>query len=70
MPATLIIDNGASTIKAGLSTNDKDPRVVINAVVRAKGDGGKLFMGHEIDECRDCFSLHYRLPFERVRSDS
>ncbi|KDQ15131.1 hypothetical protein BOTBODRAFT_131733 [Botryobasidium botryosum FD-172 SS1] len=59
----LIMDNGASTIKVGRS-NDTEPRIVSNAVVRSKSDR-LTFVGHEIENCQDFFGLHYRLPFEK-----
>jgi actin-related protein 6 len=43
-------------------------RVISNAIVRSKGDKATYF-GHEITQCRDYSSLHYRLPFEKVCSE-
>ncbi|KAF8182292.1 actin-related protein Arp6 [Pholiota molesta] len=63
MPA-IVLDNGASTIKAGIVGYDTEPRVISNAIVRSKGDKATYF-GHEITQCRDYSSLHYRLPFEK-----
>ncbi|TFY68995.1 hypothetical protein EVJ58_g663 [Rhodofomes roseus] len=61
----IILDNGASTIKAGVvGVHNTDPRVITNAIVRSKGDKG-TYIGHELDKCRDFSSLHYRLPFEK-----
>lgn len=40
--------------------------IIPNAVVRSKADK-RWYFGHELAECRDYSSLHYRLPFERVR---
>ena len=42
-------------------------RVIPNAVIRSKGDKTTYF-GHEFYKCRDHSSLHYRLPFEKVRT--
>ncbi|KAI0754785.1 actin-like protein Arp6 [Daedaleopsis nitida] len=69
MPATtttvVVLDNGASTIKAGvLGVHDEQPRVIPNAVVRAKGDNA-TYIGHELAKCRDFTSLRFRLPFEK-----
>ncbi|TFK90533.1 actin-like protein Arp6 [Polyporus arcularius HHB13444] len=68
MPATtstIILDNGASTIKAGvLGVHNEQPQVITNAVVRAKGDNA-TYIGHEVAKCRDFTSLRYRLPFEK-----
>ena len=38
-----------------------------NAVVKPKG-GSKLYIGHEIENCRDFFGLYYLRPFEKVCS--
>ncbi len=86
----VILDNGAYSIKSGLSTSSTNEakwvpsspthhpswltavcasifnRVVPNAIVRSKGDK-RLYIGPEILECRDYVSLHYRLPFDKVR---
>ncbi|EPT05352.1 actin protein Arp6 [Fomitopsis schrenkii] len=65
-PSTVIIlDNGASTIKAGVvGVHNAQPRVITNAIVRSKGDKA-TYIGHELEKCRDYSSLHYRLPFEK-----
>ncbi|EGN93982.1 hypothetical protein SERLA73DRAFT_189133 [Serpula lacrymans var. lacrymans S7.3] len=67
-PASIVvIDNGASTIKAGVASDAAKPeevRIIPNAIVRSKGDKTTYF-GHELERCRDYSSLHYRLPFEK-----
>jgi actin-related protein len=70
--SVIVLDNGAATIKVGVAnqspkqSTSQGPRIVPNAVVRSKRD--KLtYFGHEFDACRDYSSLHYRLPFEKVR---
>ncbi|KAG5643337.1 hypothetical protein DXG03_001056 [Asterophora parasitica] len=61
----VVLDNGASTIKAGIvNGEDESPRIISNAVVRSKGDKMTYF-GHEFAGCTDYSSLHYRLPFEK-----
>ncbi|KAF4577292.1 Actin- protein 6 [Pleurotus pulmonarius] len=61
----IVLDNGASTIKAGLANSDYEhPRIIPNAVVRSKGDK-TTYIGHEFEQCQDHASLHYRLPFEK-----
>ncbi|KII90669.1 hypothetical protein PLICRDRAFT_174052 [Plicaturopsis crispa FD-325 SS-3] len=60
----VVVDNGASTIKAGIAIADEEPRIIINALVRSKGDKTTYF-GHEFDRCKDYSSLHFRLPFEK-----
>lgn len=66
MPLTVVLDNGAATLKVGLVGADADaPTLITNAVVRSKGDR-QTYCGHEIARCRDYAALHYRLPFEKV----
>ncbi|KAH9980073.1 actin family [Lactifluus volemus] len=60
----IVLDNGASTIKVGVTTSPKDVRIITNAIVRSKVDKITYF-GHEFDACKDFSSLHFRLPFER-----
>ncbi|KAH7915450.1 actin-related protein Arp6 [Hygrophoropsis aurantiaca] len=66
----VVLDNGASTIKAGIINNERDEdiqdkvRIIPNAVVRSKGDKS-TYIGHEMERCRDYSALHYRLPFEK-----
>lgn len=60
----VIIDNGAYTIKAGLSS-DQNPKIIPNAIMKAKAERKRLFVGNQINECRDCSGLYYLLPCER-----
>ncbi|KIL00217.1 hypothetical protein PAXRUDRAFT_130412 [Paxillus rubicundulus Ve08.2h10] len=64
---TVVLDNGGSTIKAGVVSDgdhDQGVQIIPNAVVRSKGDR-TTYVGHEINQCKDFSSLHYRLPFEK-----
>ncbi|KAF9046356.1 actin-like protein ARP6 [Panaeolus papilionaceus] len=60
----VVLDNGASSIKVGIVNQDREPRIITNAVVKSKGDK-MTYIGHEIARCKDYSSLHYRLPFEK-----
>ncbi|KAJ7149787.1 actin-related protein Arp6 [Mycena crocata] len=64
--SVLVLDNGAFTVKAGLANHatSEDPRIIVNAVVRSKGDKA-TYIGHEMDNCKDYSSLNYRLPLEK-----
>ncbi|KAK0462060.1 actin-related protein Arp6 [Desarmillaria tabescens] len=66
MTPTLVLDNGASTIKAGISTTDSPaPALLIpNAIARSKSRSTTYF-GHELLRCTDHASLTYRLPFDK-----
>lgn len=41
--------------------------IITNAIIRQSKGTKQTFFGHEFDSCDDFASLHYRLPFERVR---
>lgn len=60
----LIVDSGACTIKTGLST-DEVPKIVPNCIMKAKAERKRLFIGNQIEECRDCSGLYFLLPCER-----
>ncbi|TFY64909.1 hypothetical protein EVG20_g5787 [Dentipellis fragilis] len=68
----VVIDNGASTIKVGLSTSPKAVRYAL-ALMRCvsttshtlTGSDKKTYFGHEFDACHDHSLLHFRLPFEK-----
>ncbi|CAD6589838.1 MAG: Actin- protein 6, partial [Tremellales sp. Tagirdzhanova-0007] len=60
----LILDNGAYTIKAGISGIDWEPRVFPNSIARSRIEK-KVFVGDEIEDCKDLSGLAYRRPFER-----
>ncbi|PBK97242.1 Actin/actin-like protein [Armillaria gallica] len=60
MTPTVILDNGASTIKAGIS--DNPALLVPNAIARNKST---TYFGHELLRCTDHASLTYRLPLDK-----
>lgn len=60
----LIVDNGAYTIKIGYST-DEEPQIVPNCIMKAKSERKRLFIGQQVEECRDCSGLYFLLPCER-----
>ncbi|KAL8581743.1 hypothetical protein ACOMHN_043161 [Nucella lapillus] len=62
--ATLVLDNGAGTAKVGFSS-DKEARVIPNCVMKAKNVRTRIFVGDQIDECKDLSSLYYLLPFQK-----
>jgi actin-related protein 6 len=65
-PNTLVIDNGAWTIKAGLVTSSPsldDCHVVQNCI--AKDQDRKVYIGPQLDQCKDFFHLVMRRPVER-----
>jgi actin-related protein 6 len=49
----------------GLPSYNSFTRIIPNTIVRSKGDK-KTYFGHEIAQCKDYSTLHFRLPFEKV----
>ncbi|KAI8646745.1 actin family [Parasitella parasitica] len=64
-PSTVILDNGAHSMKVGIASEGATPRLVPNAIVRGKSDK-RHYVGDQMDDCNDFSSLYYRLPFEKV----
>lgn len=63
---TLILDNGAFTIKAGFSNPSpelEDCHVVQNCVARDRGK--RIWVGSHLDKCQDFGELAYRRPVEK-----
>ena len=72
-PRTLILDNGAHTIKGGFSSatedsepdTEKDCHVIANCIARSTRDK-RTYVGSELlDECWDFGELAFRRPVER-----
>ncbi|CAG9857549.1 unnamed protein product [Phyllotreta striolata] len=62
--SALVVDNGAYSVKVGLSTA-QSPTLVPNCIMKAKSERKRLFIGAQINECRDCSGLYFLLPCER-----
>lgn len=62
---TLVLDNGAHTIKAGYVTDEAidTPRVIPNSIVRARD--GKVYVSSEIAQCADFSEAAFRRPVEK-----
>ncbi|KAK3375912.1 actin family [Lasiosphaeria ovina] len=72
---TLVLDNGANTIKAGFvkrnsasSNSDNDastpaPRIIPNCIARDRHK--KIYVGSEFDKCKDFGDLALRRPVEK-----
>ncbi|KAM7201579.1 Actin family [Naviculisporaceae sp. PSN 640] len=68
VPTTLVLDNGASSIKAGFVTAETDtslekPRVIPNCIVRDRHK--KVYVGSEFEKCKDFGEISYRRPVEK-----
>ncbi|KAF2133636.1 actin-domain-containing protein [Dothidotthia symphoricarpi CBS 119687] len=67
---TLILDNGAYTLKAGLLPPSSTPpsyadcAVIPNCIARSTRDK-RSYVGSELDDCRDFGELAFRRPVER-----
>jgi actin-related protein 6 len=59
---TLVIDNGASTLKAGFST-DEAPRVVPNCIARDRSR--KTYVASDLAACKDFSEISFRRPVEK-----
>ncbi|KAI1271919.1 actin-domain-containing protein [Xylaria sp. FL0933] len=59
---TLVLDNGAYTIKAGFTT-DSSPRVIPNCIARNRD--GKTYVGSELAQCADFSEAVFRRPVEK-----
>lgn len=61
-PTTLILDNGADTIKAGLLSSSS-PRRIPNSIARDRAR--HVYVASEIDKCRDFGEIAFRRPVEK-----
>ncbi|KAG0321967.1 Actin- protein 6 [Linnemannia gamsii] len=61
---TLVVDNGAATIKFGFADEDTPYRTFANNITRSKAER-KTFVGDQLETCKDFSGLYYRLPFEK-----
>lgn len=62
--SVVVLDNGGYTIKAG-SSQSRKPKLVPNCIVKAKNERKRIFIGSQLDECKDLSGLYYQLPFQK-----
>lgn len=63
---TLVVDNGAFTIKAGFASSDpKDEEcsVIPNCIARSRDR--KIYVGAQVDACGDYGEMAFRRPVEK-----
>lgn len=62
---TLVVDNGAYTIKAGLvhGAAIADPHIVPNCIARDRSR--RLYVASDLDRCRDYGEVQFRRPVEK-----
>jgi len=67
-PRTLILDNGAHSIKAGFSSSSDpatdDCHIIPNCIARSQRDK-RTYIGQELTHCADFGELQYRRPVEK-----
>lgn len=63
---TLVVDNGAYTIKAGFASNAPDPdsdcHVITNAIAKT---AARTWVGPQIDACTDFAEMAFRRPVQK-----
>ncbi|KAK2186743.1 hypothetical protein NP493_190g02000 [Ridgeia piscesae] len=62
--ATVVLDNGAYTAKVGFCA-DAEPRLIPNCVIKAKTVRNRVFIGDQVDDCKDLSGLFYLLAFQK-----
>lgn len=66
MTNTLIIDNGAYTLKTGWSEDfSSNVKVIPNCVSKVKSERRRPFIGDQLDDCKDYSGLFYILPAQK-----
>ncbi|KAK6543287.1 Actin- protein 6 [Orbilia ellipsospora] len=66
LPNVLVLDNGASTIKAGFATRNtdlSDCATIPNCIARSRDR--RLYIGRQLESCKDYGSIVFRQPVEK-----
>ena len=65
--STLVVDNGAYSIKAGFANQAPDPttdcQIIPNCI--AKGRDKRVWIGAQLHKCRDFGEMAFRRPVEK-----
>ncbi|GAA97457.1 uncharacterized protein L969DRAFT_604578 [Mixia osmundae IAM 14324] len=61
---TLVVDNGAHSIKTCWASSSDEPSIVPNGIFQSKADK-RTYVGADISQLKDASGLVYHLPFER-----
>ncbi|CAG2100522.1 unnamed protein product [Medioppia subpectinata] len=64
MSNVLIADNGAHTMKIGLST-DTEPKLIPNCISKVKSERRRPFIGDQMEDCKDYSQMFYLIPFSK-----
>lgn len=68
---TLVLDNGGYSIKAGFvqpeSSQSQDCRLIQNCIARGRDGprGSRIYIGDELDACKDFAEMSFRRPVEK-----
>jgi actin-related protein 6 len=64
-PKTLVIDNGAYTIKAGFSSpsSTSEPKIIPNCLARDRDK--RIYVGSQLEKCKDFGEITFRRPVEK-----
>lgn len=69
-PQTLVLDNGAYTMKAGFATPDAsahDCRIIPNCIARGREGprSHRVYVADQLDDCKDFAEMAFRRPVEK-----
>lgn len=63
---TLVVDNGAYTIKAGFAANEpriENGQIIPNCIATDRGK--RIWIGSQLDRCNDFGEIAFRRPIEK-----
>lgn len=59
-----VLDNGSYAAKVGYAS-DSAPKIIPNYITKAKNERRRIFIGNQLDECKDLSGLFYIYPTTR-----
>jgi len=60
----VVVDNGGHTCKVGLAGQRTPTKLLMNGIAKSKSEH-RVYIGDQLESCRDFSSLQYRLSLER-----
>ncbi|PHH64478.1 hypothetical protein CDD81_4553 [Ophiocordyceps australis] len=60
---SLVLDNGAYSLKAGFVDSINGPRIIPNCIARDRAR--KIYVGSDLEKCRDFGEMQFRRPVEK-----
>ncbi|XP_025018237.1 actin-related protein 6 [Tetranychus urticae] len=61
----IIADIGGYSIKYGYKDSPDSPKIMSNSICKVKSERRRLFIGDQLDDCKDYSGLFYILPFNK-----